>query len=160
MFSLYRLLSFAVLSLVLLAAASARQPRGTEESAAAGEAMSITITIDNGKSAVTLSATLADNKSAAAFAELLKKGAVTVAMHGYGGFEQVGTLPRSLPRGDTQITTVPGDIMLYQGNQVVMFYGTNAWAYTRLGKITGKTQDELKAILGSGDVTAVFALAD
>ena len=121
--------------------------------------MSITITIDNGKSTHVLSATLADNKSAAAFAELLKKGAVTVAMHGYGGFEQVGTLPQGLPRSDTQITTVSGDIMLYQGNQVVMFYGTNAWAYTRLGKITGKTQDELRAILGSGDVTAVFALA-
>ena len=158
MFSLYRLLSFAVLSFVLLAAACARQPLGTEETATTGDTMSITITLDNGKSASTLSATLADNKSAAAFAELLKKGAVTVAMHGYGGFEQVGTLPQSLPRSDTQITTVPGDIMLYQGNQVVMFYGTNAWAYTRLGKITGKTQDELKAILGSGDVTAVFAL--
>ena len=159
MFSLYRLLSFTVLSLVLLAAACARQPCETEETATTGDTMSITITIDNGKSTHVLNATLADNKSAAAFAELLKKGAVTVAMHGYGGFEQVGTLPQSLPRSDTQITTVSGDIMLYQGNQVVMFYGTNAWAYTRLGKLTGKTQDELRAILGSGDVTAVFALA-
>ena len=159
MFSLYRLLSFAVLSLVLLAAACARQPLGTEETATTGDTMNITITIDNGKSTHVLNATLADNKSAAAFVELLKKGAVTVAMHGYGGFEQVGTLPQSLPTSDTKITTVSGDIMLYQGNQVVMFYGTNTWAYTRLGKITGKTQDELRAILGSGDVTAVFALA-
>ena len=159
MFSLYRLLSFAVLSLVLLAAACAGQARGTEETATTGDTMSITITIDNGKSTHVLNAALADNKSAAAFAGLLKRGAVTVAMRGYGGFEQVGTLPQGFPRSDTQIATVPGDIMLYQGNQVVMFYGTNAWAYTRLGKITGKAQDELRAILGSGDVTATFSLA-
>ena len=159
MFSLYRLLSFAVLSLVLLAAACARQPLGTEGTATTGDTMSITITIDNGKSTSTLSATLADNKSAAAFAELLKKGAVTVAMHDYGSFEKVGDLPTSLPRTDTPITTEPGDIILYQGNQITIYYDTNHWNFTRLGKITGKTQDELKAILGSGDVTAVFALA-
>ena len=122
-----------------------------------GEAMKITITI-NGKD--TLNATLADNPSAKAFAELLQKGSVTVEMHGYGGFEQVGSLPKSLPRNDTQISTEPGDIMLYQGNQVVMFYGTNAWAYTRLGKIGGVTQSELKKILGTGNIKAEFALAD
>ena len=159
MFSLYRLLSFAVLSFVLLAASCARQARGTEETATTGDTMSITITIDNGKSTHVLSAALADNKSAAAFAGLLKKGAVTVAMHDYGSFEKVGGLPTSLPRTDTQITTEPGDIILYQGNQITIYYDINHWNFTRLGKITGKAQDELRAILGSGDVTATFSLA-
>lgn len=122
-----------------------------------GDAMRITITI-NGKD--TLSAVLADSRAAESFAELLEKGSVTVQMHGYGGFEQVGSLPKSLPRNDTQISTEPGDIMLYQGNQVVIFYGTNSWAYTRLGKITGVSQDELRKILGAGNVRADFSLAD
>ncbi|MBQ7159727.1 MAG: hypothetical protein IJS09_09970 [Treponema sp.] len=120
--------------------------------------MNITITITNevGKTH-TLAATLSDNKSADAFAELLKKGAVTVKMHDYGSFEKVGSLGTTLPRTDTQITTEAGDIILYQGNQITIYYDTNSWNFTRLGKITGTTQAELKSILGAGDVTAVFA---
>ena len=121
--------------------------------------MNITITITNAAEKThTLNATLAENKSAVAFAELLKKGAVTVAMHDYGSFEKVGSLGSSLLRSDTQITTEAGDIILYQGNQITIYYDTNSWNFTRLGKINGVTQAELKAILGNGDVTAVFAL--
>ena len=76
---------------------------------------------------------------------------LTVKMSMYGGFEQVGSLGESLPRNDEQITTEYGDIVLYSGNQIVVFYGTNTWAYTRLGHID-MTQEELTDLLGNGDV--------
>lgn len=71
----------------------------------------------------------------------------------YGGFEQVGSLGASLPASDKQMTTEAGDIVLYSGNQIVMFYGSNSWAYTRLGHISDKSQAELEELLGNGDVT-------
>ena len=73
----------------------------------------------------------------------------------YGGFEQVGSLGTSLPRDDKQITTNAGDIVLYSGNQIVVFYGTNSWAYTRLGRITDKTASEMADLLGNGNVRIV-----
>lgn len=106
----------------------------------------------------TLTATLADNSSAAALLELLKDGPVTVQMHDYGNFEKVGNLPTTLPRNDQNITTEAGDIILYQGNSIVIYYDHNTWNFTRLGKIDNITQQELKSILGSGNVTATFAL--
>ena len=116
----------------------------------------IKITGDSGTH--TLSASLAENKSALAFAELLKKGPVTVSMSDYCSFEKVGALGTSLPTTDTQITTQAGDIILYQGKQITIYYDTNSWNFTRLGKVTGVTQAELKAVLGKGSVTAVFSL--
>ena len=118
--------------------------------------MKIKIEITSDSGSHTLTATLADNSSASAFYELLQKGSVTVAMHDYGSFEKVGSLPSSLPRNDTQITTESGDIILYQGNQITIYYDTNSWSFTRLGKVDGVTQTELKKILSKGDVTAVF----
>lgn len=118
--------------------------------------ISIQVTSDSGSHK--LSATLVDNSSAAAFYELLKKGAVAIKMHDYGSFEKVGSLGTSLPRNDTQITTTAGDIILYQGNQITIYYDTNSWNFTRLGKVDGVTQAELKKILGKGDVTAVFEI--
>ena len=126
--------------------------------------ISIQITSDSGKSELT--ATLVDNSSATAFYELLKKGPLTVDMHDYGNFEKVGSLGTSLPRNDTQITTTAGDIILYQGNQITIYYDTNSWNFTRLGKVvstsstTTITQAELKKILGKGDVTAVFEILE
>ena len=120
--------------------------------------ISIQITSDSGKSELT--ATLVDNSSAMAFYELLEKGPVTVKMHDYGSFEKVGPLGTSLPRNDTQITTTAGDIILYQGNQITIYYDTNSWNFTRLGKVDGVTQAELKKILGTGDVTAVLSIAE
>ena len=120
--------------------------------------ISIQITSDSGNHKLT--ATLADNSSAVAFYELLKKGPLTVDMHDYGSFEKVGSLGTSLPRNDTQITTQAGDIILYQGNQITIYYDTNSWNFTRLGKVDGVTQAELKKILGKGDVTAVFSVME
>ncbi|MCR5172159.1 MAG: hypothetical protein K6B73_04780 [Treponema sp.] len=118
--------------------------------------ISIQITSDSGSHKLT--ATLADNSSALAFFELLEKAPVTIKMSDYGNFEKVGPLGTSLPRNDEQITTTAGDIILYQGNQITIYYDTNSWSFTRLGKIDGMTQTELKRILGKGDVTAVFEI--
>lgn len=93
-----------------------------------------------------------DNESVDALAELAADP-VTVQMSMYGGFEQVGSLGTSLPRNDVQTTTEAGDIVLYSGNQIVVFYGSNSWAYTRLGKITDQTKEEMAELLGNGDVT-------
>lgn len=118
--------------------------------------ISIQITSDSGSHK--LRATLVDNSSATAFYQFLKKGPLTVGMHDYGSFEKVGSLGKSLPRNDTQITTTAGDIILYQGNQITIYYDTNSWNFTRLGKVDGVSQAELKKILGKGDVTAVFEI--
>jgi len=89
-----------------------------------------------------------ENESVEALKELCP---LTVKMSMYGGFEQVGSLGESLPRNDEQIKTGYGDIVLYSGNQIVVFYGSNSWAYTRLGHID-MTQEELTVLLGNGDV--------
>ncbi|BDC95017.1 hypothetical protein TRSA_01160 [Treponema saccharophilum] len=122
--------------------------------------MKIQIEITSESGNHTLSASLTDNSSAVAFYELLKKGSVTISMHDYGNFEKVGSLGKTLPRNDTQITTSAGDIILYQGNQITIYYDKNSWNFTRLGRVDGKTQAELKQILGKGDVTAVFLIKE
>lgn len=104
----------------------------------------------------TYTATLADNLSAEAFAELLKDGPWTVSTHDYGNFEKVGSLGTELPRTDEQITTSPGDIILYQGNQITVYYAQNIWNFTRLGRIDDPSG--LREALGSGDVEITFQL--
>lgn len=106
----------------------------------------------------TLKAELEDNSSARAFADLLAQGPVTVQMHDYAGMEKVGTLPTSLPQNNEQLHTVPGDLILYQGNSITIYYDTNSWSLTRLGKLQDVTQDELKDVLGTGDVEATFSV--
>ena len=116
--------------------------------------MSLNITA-NGK---TITATLADNSSAAAFAEKLKSGSVTVTMQDYGNMEKVGPLGFTLPRNDESVTTGPGDVILYQGNNIVIYYDVNSWSLTRLGKVNDLTQAQLKDFLGAGSVTVTFSL--
>lgn len=94
-----------------------------------------------------------DNESVEALKDLVKNNPLTIQMSMYGGFEQVGSLGTSLPRNDRQTTTTAGDIVLYSGNQIVVFYGSNAWAYTRLGHITDKNAAEMTELLGNGNVT-------
>ena len=102
----------------------------------------------------------AENSSAEAFLDLLKAGDVTIEMHDYGSFEKVGALGTTLPRNDEQITTEPGDVILYQGNQVTIYYDVNSWRFTRLGKVQGLSQAELKEILGTGNATVTFSLSE
>lgn len=98
-----------------------------------------------------------DNESVAALKEAVKTNPITIQMSMYGGFEQFGSLGMSLPRNDTRITTESGDVILYSGNQMVVFYGSNTWAYTRLGHITDKTQAELTELLSNGNVTITLS---
>ena len=88
----------------------------------------------------------------------LADGGLTIQMSMYGGFEQVGSIGRSLPSRDEQTSTGSGDIVLYAGDQLVVFYGSNAWAYTRLGHITDKTPEQMRDLLGGGDVTITLTL--
>ena len=93
-----------------------------------------------------------DNESVEALKALCLEGVLTIQMSMYGGFEQVGRIGQSLPRKDVQTTTQAGDIVLYSGNQIVIFYGSNSWAYTRLGHVNDKSQKEMAELLGNGDV--------
>ena len=102
---------------------------------------------------------LEDNSATIELKERLKNGDIVVNAHEYGGFEKVGDLGFSLPREDTNITTSAGDIVLYQGNQISLFYNSNSWSYTKLGKIQNISSSELNNILGNGDVTITFTLS-
>ena len=99
-----------------------------------------------------------ENESVAALAEFVKDQPIRSTMAMYGGFEQVGSLGTSLPRNDAQIKTQAGDIVLYSGDQIVVFYGSNSWAYTRLGHITDKTAAQMKDLLGNENVTIVISM--
>ena len=120
--------------------------------------MKIKIEVTSESGGHSLTATLADNSSAVAFYALLQKGPVEIQMHDYASFEKVGSLGTSLPRNDRQITTCSGDIILYQGNQITIYYDVNSWNFTQLGKIDAISQAELKKILGKGNITAVFSV--
>ena len=101
----------------------------------------------------------ADTEAARTLMEHLQAGPITVSLHAYGGFEQVGPLPWSLPASDEQITTSPGDIVLYQGNQISIFTGSNSWAYTPLGSIEGATPERLLEVFGGDAVEVTLSLA-
>ena len=105
----------------------------------------------------TFTATLANTEAAAALAERLASGLVVVTLSEYGGFEHVGPLPWGLPTSDTHVDTVPGDIMLFQGNQMTIFHGTNSWSYTQLGHIDA-TADELASAFSGSEVTVTLSL--
>lgn len=106
----------------------------------------------------TLTATLADNSSARALAELLKKGPLTLSLEDYAGMEKVGPLGTSLPQNNERMVTAPGDIILYQGSSFVIYYGTNSWSLTRLGRIDDADEDQLCELLGDGAVTVTLSL--
>ena len=99
-----------------------------------------------------------DNESVATLRKLAQDEPVTVQMTMYGGFEQVGYLGTDLPRNDVQTVTKSGDIVLYSGNQIVVFYGSNSWAYTRLGHIMDKSDEEMAQLLSNGDVVITLSL--
>ena len=108
----------------------------------------------------TLTATLVENSSTQALKELLADGPLTINMSDYGSMEKVGPLGTDLPRNDEQITAGPGDLILYQGNSLVLYYDRNNWNFTRLGKVNNVTDQELREILGTGSVSMTLSLAE
>ena len=101
-----------------------------------------------------------DNAATKALVAALRDSSITYEAEDYGGFEKVGALGRSLPTINAQITTQPGDVILYSGNQIVLFYGSNSWSYTRIGKMEYGTLDELKTFLkaGQGNISVTLSL--
>ena len=106
----------------------------------------------------TFTASLENNEAVAAFVEMLENAPITIEMSDYSGFEKVGALGADLPASNSQITTQSGDIVLYQGNQIVIFYGSNSWNYTMIGRIDDLTGWE--EVLGDGNVTVVFSMEE
>ncbi len=100
-----------------------------------------------------------DNASVTALRKLAADAPITIQMSMYGGFEQVGPIGTKLPRNDVQTTAGAGDIVLYSGNQIVVFYGSNSWSYTRLGHITDQDAEGMTALLGSGAVILTLSIS-
>ena len=101
---------------------------------------------------------LAGNSSADAFLEKIKKGNVAIDMSDYGGFEKVGNLPWALPTNDKEITTVPGDLILYEGNKITIYYGENTYKFTKLGHLNADEEEIKEAFGGAEDITAEFSV--
>lgn len=101
-----------------------------------------------------------DNESVEALKALCENEPLVIQMSMYGGFEQVGPIGQRLPSDDVQTTTAAGDIVLYSSSQIVVFYGSNSWAYTRLGHITDQDASAMATLLGNGDVTITISLEE
>lgn len=99
-----------------------------------------------------------NNESVEALRDMVKSEPLRISTSMYGGFEQVGELGKELPSNDEQMETRAGDIVLYSGNQIVLFYGSNTWEYTKLGKITGMSREELEKLLGKEDTTITLEM--
>ena len=137
------------------ASSSAQTPKSSANSSAQTEALvKLKIHVND----TTFTATLEENSSAKAFAEFLAQGDMTLDMHDYGSFEKVADLPRSFPRNDKQIDTDAGDIILYQGNSITIYYDKNSWNFTRLARIDNVNKKRLQQILGNGNVKATFSV--
>ena len=100
-----------------------------------------------------------DNEAVEALKDLCRNQPLTIQMSMYGGFEQVGPIGTSLPQNDMRTTTSAGDIVLYSGDQMVVFYGFNSWAYTRLGHITDRSAEDMTDLLSNGDTVITISLA-
>jgi hypothetical protein len=133
--------------------AETEKPAPTEEASLPAETspteeLTMMLRIDNAE----ISVRWEDNESVEALKDLIREAPLTINMSMYGGFEQVGSLGTSLPRNDAQTTTEAGDIVLYSGSQIVVFYGSNSWAYTKLGHVE-LSAAEMSDLLSHGDVT-------
>ncbi len=133
--------------------AATEQPSSAEEASVSAETspaeeLTMMLRIDDTE----ISVRWEDNESVEALKDLIREAPLTINMSMYGGFEQVGSLGTSLPRNDVQTTTEAGDIVLYSGNQIVVFYGSNSWAYNRLGHVE-LSASEMSDLLSHGDVT-------
>ena len=106
-----------------------------------------------------LEVALASNSSVDALVALLKEGDITYTANDYGGFEKVGAIGHNLPQNNTQINTQAGDVILYQGNQICLYYGNNSWNFTRIGKINGYTASQIGTLLGAGNGSVQVTLS-
>ena len=142
---------------VLTPAAQAQSKTTDNQNKTNMESNTIKLTVEGGR---TFTATLEDNSSAKALREQLAKGDITVEMNDYGDMEKVGSLGINLPRNDRQTTTGPGDIILYLGNNLVIYYDTNSWNFTRVGKVDGvSTRKEMLDLLGgTGKISVTLSL--
>lgn len=151
-----------VLVMGFTACGSTNQPSGSGQASIDSNYTAGTGEITNMKMSVTIgdqsfTATLEDNAATRELIKMMEEEPVSIKMDDYSGFEKTGSLGKSLAADNQQITTQPGDIVLYNGNQIVMFYGSNSWSYTKIGKI-----DDLsgwKKALGNNSITAVFSIA-
>ena len=125
-----------------------------EEDTAMNRTINVTV---NGE---TRTATLSDNASAVAFYTLLSEESITIEMHDYGGFEKVGPLGTEIVRSDEDITTTPGDIILYLGSNITIYYDVNSWDFTLLGHIDGATGENMREFLGEGNPSVKFSLPE
>ena len=136
--------------------ASSQEAESTENESSEEENSEMKMNVNvNGQD---FTATLENNSAVDALVQMMENGPVTLQLSDYAGFEKVGPLGQSLPASNSQTTPHAGDIVLYQGNQIVMFYGSNSWSYTRLGHIDDLTGWE--EALGSGDVTVTLSMED
>ena len=147
-----------IVAILLLSACSSDAASSTQPSQPESDKGSVSMKLKIHVNDTTFTATIADNSSAEAFAEFLSQGDLTLDMHDYGSFEKVADLPRSFPRNDTQINTDAGDIILYQGKSITIYYDKNSWNFTRLGKIDNVDKKRLKQILGDGNATVTFSV--
>jgi hypothetical protein len=118
----------------------------------------ISITIDERTQSITLN----DNAATKALVEQLQQAPVTVTLNSSGGFEIWGALGFLLPTSNQQMTAQPGDVILYSGSNICLFYGSNSWSYTRLGKIDGMSESELRSFLKAGEsnISVTLSLAN
>ena len=147
-----------IVAILLLSACSSDAASSTKPSQPESDKGTVPMKLKIHVNDTTFTATLADNSSAKAFAEFLAQGDMTLDMHDYGSFEKVADLPRSFPRNDKQIDTDAGDIILYQGNSITIYYDKNSWNFTRLARIDNVNKKRLQQILGKGNVKATFSV--
>ena len=147
-----------IVAILLLSACSSDAASSTKPSQPESEKGSASMKLKIHVNDTTFTATLADNSSATALKELLQKGDLTLDMEDFSNFEKVADLPTTLPRNDTQIDTDAGDLILYLGKRIVIYYDKNSWNFTRLGKIDNVNKKRLKQILGDGNATVTFSV--
>jgi hypothetical protein len=151
---IHRILTAAV-ALLVMSCSSGEAQAQLANSSTMTQKMYITI---DGR---TESVTLIDNSATQALVGKLQKTPITVTLSSSGGFEIWGALGFSLPTSNEQIDAQPGDVILYSGSNICIFYGTNSWSYTRLGHIDGLSESELRTFLHSGetDISVTLSLS-
>ena len=129
-------------------------PDAAEPDSASPSEQELTLSVDG----TTLEVSWEDNETVRELMACAAEESITVNTSLYGGFEQVGSLPRQFSRNDEQMTTAPGDIVLYSGDQLVLFFGSNSWSYTKLGHIDSLTTEELTGLLSGSSAEVEISL--